>query len=247
MIKGSKRELNLIRNCKFCGVDFKCCDPKSSRCPDCYKCRICKKTKTRSELGLCAECCKKHPTNKQLDARKNLKTTNIGKKFPGRNAGRKNSKKSNEKISLSKMGDLNPARIHRELFAAHIAKYRPGKVSKVEEIISKLLPKNFIQQYKFGWYSLDFADVNNKIVFEVQGCWYHSCQTCFPESPNSITQNKNIRNDKSRRTYLKNRGWFIIEIWEHEIVQMKSRKLLYNLPWLCDIIAIYDWINSKNE
>jgi very-short-patch-repair endonuclease len=120
------------------------------------------------------------------------------------------------KLSLGKMGDLNPARIHREQFAAHIAKYRPGKVSKLEDSVALHLP-TFLRQYKVGWYSLDFADLVRKIAVEVQGCWHHSCPVCFVGSPSHPTQKAVSGNDKRRTKYLVTRGWKIINLWEHDI------------------------------
>jgi very-short-patch-repair endonuclease len=84
------------------------------------------------------------------------------------------------------MGNLNPARIHRAQFAAHIAKYRPEKVSKLEDSVALYLP-TFVRQHKVGWYLLDFADPFRKIAVEVQGCWHHSCPVCFPKSPEHKT------------------------------------------------------------
>jgi very-short-patch-repair endonuclease len=129
-------------------------------------------------------------------------------------------------LSESKMGDLNPARKYREQYAAHIAKFRPGKVSKLEDAVANFLPKTLERQFKVNWYSIDFANEKELIAVEIQGCWHHSCKICFPSSPSHPTQYKNCANDKRKHSFLKNRNWKIIELWEHEIRNVTKEEIL---------------------
>lgn len=72
--------------------------------------------------------------------------------------------------------------------------------------------QGFISEYCCGPYSVDEADPFAKIAVEVDGCYWHGCQSCgFKGDPR-------IRRIDSRKTsYLKNRGWLIFRIKEHEI------------------------------
>ncbi|MEI6297237.1 MAG: DUF559 domain-containing protein [bacterium] len=62
-----------------------------------------------------------------------------------------------------------------------------------------------------GHYVIDEANIELKIAVEINGCYWHSCPECGEKGPKS-----NLGRDKSKRTYLKNHGWTLIEIWEHE-------------------------------
>jgi len=62
-----------------------------------------------------------------------------------------------------------------------------------------------------GYYIVDEADPIKKVAVEMQGCYWHSCSVCGCHGPKVA-----VARDKSRRTYLKNHGWTLIEIWEHE-------------------------------
>ncbi len=207
MRPGSTRPLNLTKVCG-CGATFQCADPKRLRCPKCSVCPHCSKP-IRIGNATCIKCKRFNKTKSQKlqwDRLHELTKLNNPSKRP----------EVRKKLSKSKMGDLNPARTHREQFAIHIAKYRPQKISKLEDSIAVHL-STFKRQYKVGWYSLDFADPLRKLAVEVQGCWHHSCPLCFPGSPTHPTQKAIRGNDKRRTTYLINHGWKIINLWEHDI------------------------------
>jgi len=71
---------------------------------------------------------------------------------------------------------------------------------------------NFITEYEYGPYSIDEADPLAKLAVEVDGCYWHGCKNCGYKGDKRI---KLI--DKKKTSYLKNRGWIIIRVKEHEI------------------------------
>jgi len=71
---------------------------------------------------------------------------------------------------------------------------------------------DFISEYPCGPYSIDEADPFAKIALEIDGCYWHGCKTC---GFNGDTRIKNI--DKRKTSFLKNKGWIILRIKEHEI------------------------------
>jgi len=85
------------------------------------------------------------------------------------------------------------------------------KVSMIEKGLT-----GFITEYQYDYYSIDEADPFTKIAIEIDGCYWHGCPTCGFKGDSRIT-----RIDKRKETYLKNRGWVVIHIKEHEI---KSNK-----------------------
>ena len=208
MRKGSTRLLNLTKVCE-CGATFQCSDPKRKRCPKCSVCPHCQ-TPIRIGYTTCIKCKRFNKTAKQKAQWDCLHKSICGDNNPSKRPDVR------KKLSEGKMGDLNPARIHRALFAAHIAKYRPGKVSKLEDLVAIYLP-SYARQYKIGWYSIDFADPICKIAVEVQGCWHHSCPVCFPKSPEHKTQRITRGNDLRRAKYLLSHGWRLVNLWEHDI------------------------------
>ena len=211
MKKGTTRPLNLIKKCTECGDKFSCADPKRGKCPKCSVCQYCG-VSTRAKSRTCQKCRGSHQTELQKAQLKRLHKSICGANNPSKRADVR------KKLSDTKLGDLNPARNpkYRDQYIAHIAKYRPGKVSKLEDMVARRLPL-FERQYKIGWYSVDFADPAEKVVVEVQGCWYHSCPICFPGSPMYKTQRLVRGNDLRRTKFLTDRGWTILRIWEHDI------------------------------
>lgn len=99
--------------------------------------------------------------------------------------------------------------------------------------ISIIKEKNII-----GWrrnYPLigkpDFVFPKQRIAIFIDGCFWHKCpKHCRMPSSNKEYWNQKI--DKNRvwdiktTKLLKEKGWFVIRIWEHEIKQRKiNRKL----------------------
>lgn len=112
---------------------------------------------------------------------------------------------------------------------ANIAKYRESaknarrylnKTSKLhEEYKVAMLEKGltgFITEYQFDYYSIDEADPFAKIAIEVDGCYWHGCISC-----GFVGDKRIAKIDKRKETYLKNRGWVIIHIKEHELKRDK--------------------------
>lgn len=209
MKKGSKRDLNIVRVCYMCNNSFKCADPKSNRCNECKSCIFCG-IKTRTESRVCIKCRAKNQTVKQKEQQKELHKSMFGANNPSKRIDVR------KKLSDSKMGDRNPARIYREQYAIHIRKYRPGKISKLEKIVEASIP-HLKPQFEIDNYVFDFAEPELKIAIEIQGCWFHSCQICFPSSPTFPTQFYCKKNDLKKKKVLEDNGWTLIEIAEHEI------------------------------
>ena len=220
MRKGSKRKLNLEGVCRHCSAVFPCADPKASICQNCKGCKYCGKH-TRAMSRTCITCAGKHLSDKRLRHLGLLHKNMCGHNNPAKRP------EVREKISKSKRGDLNPARKYIEQYREHIAKYRPGKISKLEQSVAGLFP-SMTPQYKVGWYTIDYADVKNKIALEIQGCWHHCCQICFPNSPKHKTQGVTAGNDKRKKKFLQQQGWHIVEICEHEIKQKEDLEGLFN-------------------
>ena len=93
--------------------------------------------------------------------------------------------------------------------------------SKFEEKIAQICVGS-IRQYSLGWYLVDFAYPEEKVVVEAQGCYWHACKDCFPDS---IRKSIRLR-DNQKRVYLERKGWIFLEVWEHDNLELFRRKLV---------------------
>ena len=94
------------------------------------------------------------------------------------------------------------------------------KVTKPQALLYnelvKLLGSNRVFFEKIvGFYSIDIV-IDENIAVEVDGDFYHVNEALGYALKYDI-QRKNLANDKRKNSYLKNRGWKIIRIWESEI------------------------------
>lgn len=75
----------------------------------------------------------------------------------------------------------------------------------------------FEREKVLGYARFDFAFPTAKVAIEVMGCRWHMC----PDHPKfwiNIDEAKVSRRralDKSKRTYATDRGWTVIDLWEH--------------------------------
>lgn len=199
--------------CKYCGAKFMAADPKCSACSSCNKCAACGQQINRSTLKrqYCRSCGKKNPTVEQQQQLRRLHESIKGENNP--------AKRREVRRAISAAVTRNhPSRLYPEQWqeiALHMRQKSPN-ISKLEDTVAKFLPR-WKRQYSCGPYSLDFADPERMLIIEIKGCFYHSCQQCFPGSPTCGKQ-KDIRaNDLRRESYLSMQGWHLSYIWEHDI------------------------------
>lgn len=112
-------------------------------------------------------------------------------------------------------------RDNKNLSNTLVAKARQGNKKKRTKLHLqfKTLMENhgitgFLTEYEIGYYAIDEANPDLKLALEVDGCYWHSCPQCGLKGPT-----ESLRTDKSKTTYLTNRGWSVLRIWEHDINQ----------------------------
>jgi len=71
----------------------------------------------------------------------------------------------------------------------------------------------------------DISSKKNKVAVFIDGCFWHGCKSCYQKpKTNTVFWNKKMTANRKRRSdvisRLKNDGWNILEIWEHDV---KSR------------------------
>jgi len=100
-----------------------------------------------------------------------------------------------------------------------------GKNTTPEIKLRKLLFATGIRGYRIHHNipgKPDIVFVKKKIAIFIDGCFWHKCSVCFqePETRKEFWMKKiqsNIDRDKKVNEQLKNEGWTVIRIWEHEI------------------------------
>lgn len=199
------------KTCVKCGAAFKSKQQNAKYCPKCKVCSQCGTDLHNDQIprGTCVKCAPRSDAqNEQL---KRLHESIRGENNP--------SKRPEVRAILSeKIAANHPSKKYPEWWAQHAADIRPKRVSKLEDRVAPYLPE-FQRQFKLRYSHVDFADPERKVVVEIQGCWHHCCPICFPDAPQHETQRNTLRNDKAKKTYMVNRGWRIVYVWEHDLKQ----------------------------
>lgn len=74
----------------------------------------------------------------------------------------------------------------------------------------------FRTHVRIGKYIVDEADEPLRIVVEVNGCFWHSCPL-HASNRRSARRRRKAKGDKVRNAWLAEQGWFLLEVWEHEV------------------------------
>ena len=113
------------------------------------------------------------------------------------------------------------SQIQRERNAAlgtttHARGYITRTFSKPHQMVEAALIKAGVRglqrEFLIGHYRVDEALPSEKIVIEVDGCYWHGCSICgFEGHPDTLQL------DKRKTTYLLKRGWRILRVPEHRV------------------------------
>jgi len=74
----------------------------------------------------------------------------------------------------------------------------------------------------------DIVFASKKVAVFVDGCFWHKCPKCYIEPKSNKRYwlpkiEKNVKKDKENNKALKNLGWKVVRIWEHEIQKDKDK------------------------
>ena len=76
----------------------------------------------------------------------------------------------------------------------------------------------------------DVAFINEKVAIFIDGCFWHGCPFCkrkLPQTNHRYWANKIARNVELAKFYnkrLRNDGWIVIRVWEHQIANDEKRR-----------------------
>jgi DNA mismatch endonuclease (patch repair protein) len=104
-----------------------------------------------------------------------------------------------------------------------------GRNTKLEFEVRKAVHragmKGYRVNYRIGRTRVDIAFPSKKLAILVHGCFWHRCAKCnlpLPKTHRAFWAKKfqlNKARDKRVRTSLRNEGWDVLELWEHQIKQ----------------------------
>lgn len=72
-------------------------------------------------------------------------------------------------------------------------------------------------QYPLQRYVCDYVDLKNKIVFRVNGDFWHANPILYDKDNLTKIQKFNVSRDKNKKKYLESKGFSVIDVWESEI------------------------------
>jgi len=117
-----------------------------------------------------------------------------------------------------------------------------GKNTSPEIKIRKMLFSEGIRGYRIH-YNLpgkpDIVFIKKKIAIFIDGCFWHKCPICFkaPETRKKFWLekiNKNVERDLEINELLKNMGWKVIRIWEHDVRKNPTNVVIMITQFLQD-------------
>ena len=79
-----------------------------------------------------------------------------------------------------------------------------------------------LYQYPIQRYVVDFADVEKKIVININGDYWHANPLLYDRNNLGKLQQINVRQDKNKKIFLEKNGWKVVDIWESEIYWNKE-------------------------
>lgn len=195
------------KHCARCRAEFLAGDPKRTKCDTCRG--TCAECGTR--VGAQSDYCKRCSPAAQAQ-RAALHETMYGDDNP--------AKRPEVRARISAGVAANhPSQTYPELWAEHAKQMRRGvkpSPSRLEDAVAVLLP-DLAQQYRVAGHHVDFADPAARLVVQVHGCWWHSCQQCYPGSPSWTRQHSVVRADTKMRADIADAKWLLIEVWQHTV------------------------------
>jgi very-short-patch-repair endonuclease len=154
--------------------------------------------------AICCECGKEVIKFKSQQNKKPFCSISCGTRYWSKPENQSEVKKVSMKKASELIQKMNHDPIAREKMAKNKALAFKDRCSKLELSIYKKIKEAYPTAKhgcSIGWYTVDILLDN--IVIEVQGDYWHSLS-------NVVSQ------DKRKKTYLTNKGYHVIYIWEHE-------------------------------
>jgi len=106
---------------------------------------------------------------------------------------------------------------------SHIMSKIRSKKTKPELAMKEALRGTYMRYQPNMHGNPDFANKSKKVAVFIDGCFWHGCPKCYKE-PQSRKEywvpkiKRNKERDKRYTRELRDVGWTVIRIWEHEVL-----------------------------
>ncbi len=77
-------------------------------------------------------------------------------------------------------------------------------------------------QYPIQRYVADFVDVDNRVIINVNGDYWHANPILYPADKLGKLQRINVRQDRNKNAYFKKHDWTVLDVWESELYWNKG-------------------------
>ena len=159
-------------------------------------------------------------------------------------------KRTDKKMSQDSKNKMKEARERHPLKARHTTKHSDEskekmrkatinrwqigefsfKITSIEKKVDQWLKNNcinYVFQHGIGGFVADFVCLDEKIIIECQGDFFH-CNPCFEKyaEPKYDIQKRNLYRDKIKKQKYKDLGWKLIELWECDINSGEFKNIL---------------------
>lgn len=104
-----------------------------------------------------------------------------------------------------------------------------GKTTGIERAVYHALDEAglcYIAQHPIEWMVVDAYLPELNLVIECQGDFFHCNPAAYPEGPTGAIQIAVTKRDASRRKWLRNRGYRLVELWESDINSVGAKALI---------------------
>lgn len=144
----------------------------------------------------------------------------------------RDNKERGKKISNSLRGIPKSPEHRKKISEVRKQLIKEGKIVQkmpLQDTTIELKIQNFLKQLDIPYFShyhiniehaypADFFIPSLKLVIESDGCYWHGCPNCNITPPKNINDIKII--DNQRTIEIKNKGYKIIRLWEHDIIKL---------------------------
>ena len=92
-----------------------------------------------------------------------------------------------------------------------------SSLNKVFKKALKNVKLNPLLEYPVGPYVVDFCFLEERVIVEVDGDWWHANPSMYSYDNLHLIQKKTVYKDRREVTYCKSHHWTLIRFWEKDI------------------------------
>ena len=156
-----------------------------------------------------------------LEAREKMRKAHLGKTMSLESREKNRQAHLGKIVSLEARTKMSKARLKYLETGDSTFKYGDTKPEKLVEAHLKKLGVTYIPQKFIVGSPVDFYLPDSKTIIEVDGCYWHACEKCYPKPRGFCKTYGDVINchmkDALKDNKWLDRGYKVVRIWEHEV------------------------------